>query len=95
MQKRLVVGRAEALQTAAIGFDLSGSMMDILVDEGQILSTTFTTVGGFIPILLFSEGTFWPPLAVVLAGGVGFLIILSLVFKTLVVSSLNRPAQSI
>lgn len=34
-QKRLVVGRAEALQTAAIGFDLSGSVVDILVDEGQ------------------------------------------------------------
>jgi RND family efflux transporter MFP subunit len=35
VQKRLVVGRAEAPQTAAIGFDLSGSLVDILVDEGQ------------------------------------------------------------
>jgi RND family efflux transporter MFP subunit len=35
VQKRLVVGRAEAPQTAAIGFDLSGHVMDILVDEGQ------------------------------------------------------------
>ncbi len=33
----------------------------------HILSTTFTTVGGLIPLLLFSEGSFWPPLAVVLA----------------------------
>jgi multidrug efflux pump subunit AcrB len=61
----------------------------------HILSTTFTTVGGFIPILLFSEGTFWPPLAVVLAGGVGFSVILSLVFTPLVISRLNRPAQGI
>jgi multidrug efflux pump len=61
----------------------------------HILSTTFTTVGGFIPILLFSEGTFWPPLAVVLAGGVGFSVILSLVFTPLVVSRLNRSAQSV
>jgi multidrug efflux pump subunit AcrB len=61
----------------------------------HILSTTFTTVGGFIPMLLFSEGTFWPPLAVVLAGGVGFSIILSLVFTPLVVSRLNKPAQNI
>ncbi|MEC8231890.1 MAG: efflux RND transporter permease subunit, partial [Pseudomonadota bacterium] len=38
----------------------------------HILSTTFTTVGGLIPLLLFSDGSFWPPLAVVLAGGVGF-----------------------
>jgi multidrug efflux pump subunit AcrB len=58
----------------------------------HILSTTFTTVGGFIPMLLFSEGTFWPPLAVVLAGGVGFSVILSLVFTPLVVSRLNRRA---
>jgi multidrug efflux pump subunit AcrB len=59
----------------------------------HILSTTFTTVGGFIPMLLFSEGTFWPPLAVVLAGGVGFSVILSLVFTPLVVSRINKPAS--
>jgi len=35
VQKRLVVGHAEAPQTAAIGFDLEGSVVDILVDEGQ------------------------------------------------------------
>lgn len=58
----------------------------------HILSTTFTTVGGFIPMLLFSEGTFWPPLAVVLAGGVGFSIILSLVFTPLVVSRIKPRA---
>jgi len=34
-QKRLIVGRAEAPQTAAIGFNLSGSVVDIFVDEGQ------------------------------------------------------------
>ena len=61
----------------------------------HILSTTFTTVGGFIPMLLFSDGTFWPPLAVVLAGGVGFSVILSLVFTPLVVSKLNKPTLSI
>jgi multidrug efflux pump subunit AcrB len=61
----------------------------------HILSTTFTTVGGFIPMLLFSEGTFWPPLAVVLAGGVGFSVILSLVFTPLVVSKLSKPVQNI
>lgn len=61
----------------------------------HILSTTFTTVGGFIPMLLFSEGTFWPPLAVVLAGGVGFSVILSLVFTPLVVSRLNTRVASV
>jgi multidrug efflux pump len=56
----------------------------------HILSTTFTTVGGLIPLLLFSEGTFWPPLAVVLAGGVGFSVILSLVFTPVLVATLCR-----
>jgi multidrug efflux pump subunit AcrB len=61
----------------------------------HILSTTFTTVGGFIPMLLFSDGSFWPPLAVVLAGGVGFSVILSLVFTPLVVSRLYKSAHII
>ncbi len=34
----------------------------------HILSTTLTTVAGFMPLLLFSGGDFWPPLAVVIAG---------------------------
>ncbi len=44
----------------------------------HILSTTLTTVAGFIPLILFVGGEFWPPLAVVIAGGVGFSIMLSL-----------------
>lgn len=46
----------------------------------HILSTTLTTVAGFIPLILFVGGQFWPPLAVVIAGGVGFSILLSLWF---------------
>ncbi|GAC19092.1 efflux RND transporter periplasmic adaptor subunit [Paraglaciecola arctica] len=38
VQKRLVVGRAEAPQTAAIGFDLAGSVVNMLVDEGQTVT---------------------------------------------------------
>ena len=74
--------------------DISQIIEETMGCSRHILSTTFTTVGGFIPILLFSDGSFWPPLAVVLAGGVGFSIILSLVFTPLVVSRLNKPAQS-
>lgn len=46
----------------------------------HIASTTLTTVGGFVPLLLFTGGDFWPPLAIVIAGGVAFSISLSLVF---------------
>ena len=46
----------------------------------HIVSTTLTTVGGFVPLLLLSGGDFWPPLAIVIAGGVLFSITLSLLF---------------
>jgi multidrug efflux pump subunit AcrB len=45
----------------------------------HIVSTTLTTVAGFMPLLLFSGGDFWPPLAIVIAGGVGLSGLLSLV----------------
>ncbi|WP_086930268.1 efflux RND transporter permease subunit [Agarilytica rhodophyticola] len=54
----------------------------------HILSTTFTTVAGFGPLLM-SGGTFWPPLAVVIAGGVGLSIILSLLFTPAVYCMLH------
>ncbi|MEA3278864.1 MAG: hypothetical protein U9Q81_26940 [Pseudomonadota bacterium] len=43
-------------------------------------STTLTTIGGFLPLLFFSGGDFWPPLAIVIARGVGLSITLGLVF---------------
>ncbi|MEA3277719.1 MAG: efflux RND transporter permease subunit [Pseudomonadota bacterium] len=46
----------------------------------HIVSTTLTTIGGFLPLLFFSGGDFWPPLAIVIAGGVGLSITLGLVF---------------
>ncbi|MBE9100860.1 efflux RND transporter permease subunit [Vacuolonema iberomarrocanum] len=36
----------------------------------HVLTTTFTTMIGFVPLLL-DGGEFWPPLAVAIAGGVG------------------------
>ena len=61
----------------------------------HIVSTTLTTIGGFLPLLFFTGGDFWPPLAVVIAGGVGFSMLLSLWFTpalyTLIYSR-RRPA---
>jgi multidrug efflux pump subunit AcrB len=45
----------------------------------HIVSTTLTTVGGFLPLILFASGDFWPPLAIVIAGGVGLSMPLGLV----------------
>jgi len=46
----------------------------------HVISTTLTTIGGFLPLLLFIGGEFWPSLAIVLAGGVGGATLLALVF---------------
>jgi multidrug efflux pump subunit AcrB len=73
--------------------DIDQIVIETMGCSRHILSTTFTTVGGFIPLLLFSEGTFWPPLAVVLAGGVGFSVILSLVFTPVVIRQLVKRKQ--
>ncbi|MEL6870835.1 MAG: efflux RND transporter permease subunit [Pseudomonadota bacterium] len=59
----------------------------------HIVSTVFTTVGGFVPLIFFSGGDFWPPLAVVIAGGVGFSITLSLFFTPAMYVLLCRLAQ--
>ncbi|MEM9399776.1 MAG: efflux RND transporter permease subunit [Verrucomicrobiota bacterium] len=46
----------------------------------HIVSTTLTTIGGFLPLLLLVGGEFWPSLAIVLGGGVGGSMFLALVF---------------
>jgi multidrug efflux pump subunit AcrB len=43
----------------------------------HVLTTTFTTMIGFVPLLL-DGGEFWPPLAVAIAGGVGGATLLAL-----------------
>ncbi|MEM9404986.1 MAG: efflux RND transporter permease subunit [Acidobacteriota bacterium] len=46
----------------------------------HVVSTTLTTIGGFLPLLLLIGGQFWPSLAIVLAGGVAGATVLALVF---------------
>ena len=45
----------------------------------HIVSTTITTFGGFLPLIL-EGGSFWPPFAVAIAGGVAFSTIVSFYF---------------
>ena len=50
----------------------------VVVDATRhIVSTTATTIGGFMPLILFG-GTFWPPLATAIAGGVAGSAIIAL-----------------
>ena len=45
----------------------------------HISSTTITTVGGFIPLII-AGGGFWPPFAIAIAGGTLLTTLLSLVW---------------
>lgn len=56
----------------------------------HISSTTITTVAGLIPLIL-SGGGFWPPFAVVLAGGTVLTTILSLFFVPTAFLVLRKP----
>ena len=91
----IVVIAAVNANSAAKQGQLDEIVSETLGCSRHILSTTFTTVGGFIPLLLFSGGSFWPPLAVVLAGGVGFSVILSLVYTPLMLSMIFRKKTAL
>jgi len=51
----------------------------IIRSTRHILTTTITTIAGFIPLFL-DGGEFWPPLAICIAGGVGGATLLALFF---------------
>jgi multidrug efflux pump subunit AcrB len=56
------------------------AVQDVIVRcTRHILSTTLTTIAGFLPLIL-AGGVFWPPLAVAIAGGVVGATLLALVF---------------
>jgi len=59
----------------------STAMRDVAVGAGRhIVSTTVTTVGGFLPLIL-AGGAFWPPFAMAVAGGVALSTVVSFYFS--------------
>ena len=55
-------------------------MADVVMGSSRhIVSTTVTTVGGFLPLIL-AGGGFWPPFAMAVAGGVLLSTIVSFYF---------------
>jgi len=64
---------------AAVSGDLDATQAVVLRSSRHILSTTITTFGGFLPLLL-AGGGFWPPFAMAIAGGVLLSSIVSFYF---------------
>ena len=57
-----------------------GAISDVVVGNTRhILATTVTTIGGFAPLMIVG-GSFWPPVAVSIAGGVAGATVLALFF---------------
>ena len=84
----VVLAAIRANPQAAVG-DKQAIVDETIGCARHILSTTLTTMAGFSPLLL-GGGSFWPPLAVVIAGGVGFSVVLSLLFTPVVYGVLYR-----
>ena len=56
------------------------AIRDVVVRSTRhVLATTFTTIAGFLPLII-EGGGFWPPLAITIAGGVAGATFLALVF---------------
>ena len=63
----------------AVRGDTSAIVHAVLSCTRHISSTTITTVGGFLPLIL-AGGGFWPPFAVAVAGGTVLTTLLSFLF---------------
>lgn len=91
----IVVLAAIRANARARAGDRAEIVEEVLGTTRHIVSTTLTTIGGFLPLLLFVGGDFWPGLAIVLAGGVGGATILALGFVPAAYVVLHRGARPV
>ena len=73
----IIVLSALKADAAACGGDETAIIEVVCDSTRHIVSTTLTTIAGFIPLILFG-GHFWPPLAMAIAGGVAGSAVLAL-----------------
>ncbi|MEL6776752.1 MAG: efflux RND transporter permease subunit, partial [Cyanobacteria bacterium J06597_16] len=58
----------------------------------HVITTTITTIAGFVPLLI-SGGPFWRPLAIAIAGGISGASLLALYFVPAAYALIYRPKQ--
>ena len=78
------VGENASLTAAAVSCDAEPEQPQELEDvvigcTRHILTTTLTTMIGFLPLVIYG-GQFWPPLAIVISAGVGGATLMALYF---------------
>ncbi|MTI43968.1 multidrug efflux pump subunit AcrB [Roseibium hamelinense] len=75
------------------------AMVEVVMGSGRhIISTTLTTFGGFLPLIL-AGGGFWPPFAMSIAGGVLLSTVISFYFAppmfALVYARRTKPSDNL
>ncbi len=74
----VIIAELKASPLAAQG-DINATVVAVQSCTRHISSTTITTVGGFLPLII-AGGGFWPPFAVAIAGGTVLTTMLSFFF---------------
>jgi len=75
----VVVAAIRANPRAAAG-EIDGLVEAIVDTTRHVISTTLTTIGGFLPLIVIVGGDFWPSMSIVLAGGIAGATVMALVF---------------
>lgn len=79
---------------AAASGDKEAMTQVVANSSRHIISTTITTFGGFLPLIL-DGGAFWPPFAVAIAGGVLLSTVVSFYFTPPMFVLLTRKAKTV
>ncbi|MEL6216191.1 MAG: efflux RND transporter permease subunit, partial [Pseudomonadota bacterium] len=77
---------------AALAGDIERIGELVVAQSRHIISTTLTTFGGFLPLII-EGGGFWPPFAMAIAGGVLLSTVVSFYFTPPVFSLLARRGR--
>jgi len=85
----IVVLSALRADPASVALEPGAVQATVMDATRHILSTTLTTIGGFVPLLL-SGDSFWLPFASAMVGGVAGSAILALVFAPAAFVKLSR-----
>lgn len=75
----IIILTALQADARAIGGNIDAIARTVLAQSRHIISTTLTTFGGFLPLIL-AGGGFWPPFAMAIGGGVLLSTVVSFYF---------------
>jgi multidrug efflux pump subunit AcrB len=87
----IVVLSALRADARALAGEFDASVEVVVASARHVLATTLTTIGGFVPLLVWG-GRFWPPMAAAIAVGVAGSTIVALLLVPAVHCALQRRA---